>query len=211
MASETQEFQFDMGKFKELVLYICSVSRRDRLGAVKLNKALYYSDMLFYVEEGRPITGATYRRRPMGPTADPLLRALYELERDGSIRVEEVPYFGFRKKEFHPQREPDVGRFNSGELAFAKEVIRFVCEDHTAKEISELSHNPAWEATLSGDVIPYYSAFLMYQTQVSEDSMEASERAAHEIETERRDKGTVDYPTFGSLRDRLQEEQSPSY
>jgi hypothetical protein len=36
-------------------------------GAVKLNKILYYADMLHYAHTGAPITGATYAKRQQGP------------------------------------------------------------------------------------------------------------------------------------------------
>ena len=62
------EIHLNMEKFEEAVHYICSTcTEEDRLGAVKLNKILYYSDMLHYAKTGASITGATYAKRQRGP------------------------------------------------------------------------------------------------------------------------------------------------
>ena len=71
--------QFDLAKLKDVILYACSRCEPSRLGAVKLHKILYFSDMIYYANVGAPLTGATYRKRPMGPTCDQLLATLNEL------------------------------------------------------------------------------------------------------------------------------------
>lgn len=61
-------FKFDESKFKELVLYIATNTSRDpTVGAVELNKILYYSDFIAYKRLGRPITGAAYQKLSEGP------------------------------------------------------------------------------------------------------------------------------------------------
>lgn len=75
--------QFDREKLKAAILYACRRCGPNRLGAVKLHKVLYYSDMLRYVQSGRSITGSTYRKRPLGPTCDQLLGTLKDLQRTG--------------------------------------------------------------------------------------------------------------------------------
>ena len=78
-------FVVDRIKLTEAVcLIIDSCNPRD-FGAVRLHKVLYYSDMLHYLENGAPITGSRYRKRPFGPTCDHLLGVLAELEASCSI------------------------------------------------------------------------------------------------------------------------------
>jgi len=199
MTPKDPQFQFDRAKFKELALYVAWKSRPENLGAVKYNKVLYYADMLHYVMTGHPITGATYRKRERGPTTDQLLPALRDLSSEGAVEINDVPFYGFKKKEYRAQREPELTRFSAEEISLIDDVIQFVCDGHTAKAISELSHNLAWQATKDGDVIPYFTAFLMYPVQVSEAAIEASKGEASEIE-DQRNKAGVEYPLFSDLR-----------
>jgi Protein of unknown function (DUF4065) len=61
----------DMMRLEEAVLFICSTCLPEhQLGAVKLNKILYYSDMLHCAQTGRSITGATYVKRDTGASAE---------------------------------------------------------------------------------------------------------------------------------------------
>ena len=52
----------DWAKFKSAVHYICDKASSDPsvLGAIKLNKVLWYSDLINYLITGKPITGETY-------------------------------------------------------------------------------------------------------------------------------------------------------
>ena len=56
--------QFDRAKLKTVILYVCSRCEPAQLGAVKLHKVLYFTDMLHYAHAGTAVTGATYRERP---------------------------------------------------------------------------------------------------------------------------------------------------
>lgn len=200
MAAEPQHFQFNREKFKELVLYIASHCSPEKLGAVKYNKALYYIDMLRYVETGQPVTGAIYRRRQHGPTTDYLLSAIRDLKAEGALEVSEKPFYGFLKKEYCALRQPDVQKFSGEEIELIDDVVQFVCEDNTAKRISLLSHNLAWESTEPNCEIPYYTAFLMFPMEVSEEAIEQSTKEAADIEAERSNKNTVDYSLLRSVR-----------
>lgn len=200
MARAPQQFQFDRTKFAELALYIAWKCPAEKLGAVKFNKVFYYADMLHYVMTGQPITGATYKRRERGPTTDQLLHALRDLSRDGSLKISEVPFYGFRKMEYRAQREPDLTRFSAEEIALVDDMIQFVCDGHTAKDITELSHNLAWESTEPDHEIPYFTAFLMYPMQVSEAALDAAQSEAPAIEAERQKQNALGYPLFRDLR-----------
>jgi uncharacterized phage-associated protein len=207
MSSERQNFQFDRAKFRELVLYVAGKCPPERLGAVKFNKVLYYSDMLQYVVSGHPLTGASYRKRKHGPTTDSFLSAIRDLCNDNSLETRDVSYFGFAKKEYIALREPDMDRFNAQEISLVDGVIDFVCERHTAKGISELSHNLAWESTKPGNVIPYFTAFLMYPTEVSDVAFELAEQEGSAIEAERQHRpNALEYPLLRSLRASLPEQ-----
>ena len=200
--------QFDRAKLKAAILYICSQCERSQLGAVKLHKALYYADMVHYAQSGAPVTGATYRKRPLGPTADALLPILREMESTGAIRIHEVDYFGFRKKEYEPLEPPQMERFSEKEVTLLDEVIDFVCRNNTAKTISDFSHGMAWEIVDFGDELPYYSALHLFPNQVSLEAMEWAAGAMSDVEAERSQRDPLDYPLFADFRKRILQERS---
>jgi Protein of unknown function (DUF4065) len=197
--------QFDRAKLKAVILYACARCDVSKLGAVKLHKVLYYADMLHYAHLGNPITGATYRKRALGPTCDQLLPTLRELARERSIEIRDADYFGYRKKEYVPLADPEVERFTKAEIALLSDVIDFVCFNNTAKTISEYSHNRAWELAEFGDVLPYHSVFHLFPTQVSPEAMEWASQEVNKIEAEKSDNEAVGGKVFRNLRDRVLE------
>jgi hypothetical protein len=174
--------QFDRAKFKDLVHYICHYCDPSQLGAVKLHKVLYFSDMLYYAATGAPITGAQYVKSQFGPTAASLLPAIRELEQEVRVKVRVTEHFGFRKREYTSTQAPDRSRFNAAELACVDEVIDFVCRNNTARSISEFSHTRAWELAKPGEVLPYFTVFHMFPNEVSSETLEWAESEAREFE-----------------------------
>lgn len=163
--------QFDRDKFKSAVHYICSLMDPSELGAAKLHKTLYFSDMLFYAKSGGAITGARYCKQRFGPVAPYLWTALTELESEGAVEQHEVDFYGFRKKAFIVKSAPDVSRLSQEEKQFIDSVAQFVCRAHTAREISELTHNAVWEAAEMGEEFPYYTALGLFPAEVDEEDI----------------------------------------
>jgi Antitoxin SocA-like, Panacea domain len=161
--------------------------------------------MLHYAHVGTPITGATYRKRAPGPTCDQLLSTLRDLDREGALAVRDADYFGFRKKEYVPLREPEIERLSDSELSLLDDVIEFVCRNNTAKTISDYSHNRAWEMAEFGDVLPYHSVFLLFPTQVSPEAMEWASGEVKKIEAERSHNEAVGSTAFADFRNRILE------
>jgi hypothetical protein len=193
--------QFDRHKLKAVILYTAFTCLPGRLGAVKLHKVLYFVDMLHYADAGVPVTGSTYRKRPLGPTCDQLLPMLTDLCRTGELTIREVDYFGYRKKEYEATESPDVDRLSESERSLLDEVIQFVCYDNSAKAISEFSHNRAWEMVEYGEVLPYNSVFHIFPSQVSLEAMEWADAEVSRIEAEGSTAdsvGTTDYRAFRS-------------
>ncbi len=116
----------DMNKFKMLVHYICwrYSSSPSKLGVVKLNKALWLSDLSAYYALGRPITGTRYIKREFGPVPKPILPVLRELEEDGTLTVRETPCFGKTKKEFIVHRDASDEFMTAAERTIVNENNR---------------------------------------------------------------------------------------
>lgn len=192
--------QFNREKMRAVILRVCHTCAAEDVGAVKLHKVLYYLDMLSYAHERRAITGATYRKRPNGPASDQLLFTLREMERAGDIRISEVDYHGYLKKEFAPLADEPLGVLSDSELSLLDDVIEFVCRHNTARSISEYSHSLPWDMADMGGEIPYRSAMLLFPMQPSPEAFDAVEQGMSEVEAARSQPGTVGLRTLGDFR-----------
>jgi Protein of unknown function (DUF4065) len=197
--------QFDRAKFKDAVLYTCHRCERSQLGAVKLNKVLYFTDMVRYAWAGAPVTGAIYKKRKHGPTTDQLLPALRELVAEQKLQINDVNFFGFTKKEYVALAEPDITRLGKEEIVLLDQVIDFVCSENTAKTISEYSHQTPWEMVDFGQEIPYHSAFLLCPSEVSLEALEWAEAEAKAIADQGARSEQVVYTDGSVFRRRLRE------
>lgn len=146
-------------RLKALVHYMCDrCGDPTKLGATKLNKALWYADTFAYRLLGRTISGEQgYIKRQFGPVPRRILEALRALEAEGAIRVRESDYFGKPKREFISLEPADDSLFSDDELDIVNQVIRVVCDEHTATSISDLSHDIIWAAAGMGEEIPIFA------------------------------------------------------
>lgn len=170
------KYPFDRSKFKEVVHYVCAQCKPNELGNVKLHKILYFSDMIKFVSTGKPMTGVEYQKQQFGPIARYLSSALRELKNEGKIKIEKRDYFGFEKTDYISMKLPQAGLTNE-DVQIINDVIAFVCQ-RSAREISELSHNAAWDAACLGENIPYYSAYGLAPVEVTDADLEIGMREA---------------------------------
>ena len=160
---------FDRSRFKSLVHYICTkCPDPTKLGATKLNKILWFSDTLFYLNHGRPITGETYVKRNYGPVPQNILSVLAELEAEGALEIRETNFHGLQKREFLATGAADPSPFSPEELTLIDDVIDEITNQHTATSISELSHMYCWEAAADSEPIPYHALFAYRRGEITD-------------------------------------------
>ena len=154
-------------KLKTLVHYICDRAPNPRrLGATKLNKILFFSDMEAYLTLGQPIAGEVYIKHQYGPVSKHLEEILEELEGDQAIAIAHASGFHvvtgepFTQQLFVALYRPQLDDFSAEEISIVDEMIRVICMRHTARSISDFSHNIIWESAEIGEEIPYYTAFV---------------------------------------------------
>ena len=143
-----------MDKFKALVhdiIYRCR-SHPHRLGAVRLNKVLWFSDMYAYKHLGQAISGEVYVKRKRGPVPKRVLQALDELQEEGAIRIEEPTHLLDTRK-FYSLHRPRLNVFTEDEETIMTSVLDGVL-GLTANEVSEASHGLAWETAEMSEEIP---------------------------------------------------------
>lgn len=192
--------QFDREKFKDVVHYIVARTEAHELGKVKLHKALYFADMLWFIYKGVALTGAEYRKQPMGPCASHLTWALSALETEGRIKTTKEWYFGYEKYRFTLLAPAELSRLDQDARALLDEAIDFVCRDNTARTISELSHTRAWDLVGMGKVMPYASAMHLLPTEVEEIDIEWAAERASEIAATRSKGASVQRRSFADFR-----------
>jgi hypothetical protein len=179
-----EQIQFDRAKLLDVVHYVCAKIPVEELGRYRLHKILYLSDMLHFTATGRPLTGVEYQKQPFGPMARDLTWALRNLKDNGSLDIKHRDYFGFPKDDFISLRPPDLSRLTAEERRLIDDVADFA-RGRSAREISELSHNAAWEMLAIGDRIPYFTAFYFYPVAITDEDMEWGEEMARKIVADR--------------------------
>ena len=155
------DYEYDEGKFAELLLYAARRLEADPAGgAVKLNKVLFYAEFAHVRAHGRPITGAEYQKLENGPAPRRLLPVRQHLIERGDAELRTETYLGRSQKRLLALREPDESRFSPDELKAVDEALAEL-HGRSATDVSQLSHEEVgWRMVGDGDAIPYEAAYL---------------------------------------------------
>jgi hypothetical protein len=172
--------QFDRQKLKAVIHEVCAQTVSGELGKVKLHKILNFADMTTFVAKGAPLTGVEYQKQQFGPVAKHLGWALRELESEGRIEIRERDYFGFKKFDYRSKQPPEPDRLAEDERQLLTDIVGFVC-GRSAREISELSHNAAWEVAEIGETLPYFTAYLLAPCEVTDEDLAWGMREARAL------------------------------
>lgn len=148
-------------KFRELILYIARKSEGDpRFGSLKLNKLLFYSDFMAYLNLGRPITGQEYFALDNGPAPRYMMRVREQMTRSKEIAVRKRGTLSGTQDRILALREENLTQFTAQEVALVNDVIQF-CVGNTGTELSELTHRfPGWRLAADKETIPYPVALV---------------------------------------------------
>jgi hypothetical protein len=141
-------------KLAELMLYLAEGSKGDpHFGRTKLAFLLFHCDFGAYATFREPVTGAVYRKQPLGPVADQEPDALHDLEASGAAHVAPT------ERWLIPLRPADRAMFDPSELALIDGVI--TRHHGEPVQLSELEREFAgWRYARTGDAIPYYSVLV---------------------------------------------------
>jgi hypothetical protein len=148
-------------KFRELLIFIARRSEGDpRFGAIKLNKLLFYSDFLAYLELGYPITGQPYFALENGPAPRYLVRVREQMVRSKEIAISRKATLSGVQERVLALREPDPNKFKPAEIALVTKILD-ICRGQSGTELSELSHRFAgWRLAADKETIPYEVALV---------------------------------------------------
>ena len=156
-------------KLGALIHYVCEKATDPSvLGAIKLNKVLWYSDTINYLLRGKSITGETYIKRQHGPVPQHVLPAIKELVRTNKIALGRVDHFGYMKNEYIALVQVDKNIFTGSEMSLIDEAFDHVCMKNTAMSISDETHGVIWELAEIGEEIPMHTIFASMAGEVDE-------------------------------------------
>ena len=157
----TQKFQWLM----HYIIHECS-DQPGQLGAVRLNKALWYADVIAFKMNGVSITGETYLKRQYGPVPKHILRTLETLAKQDAIAIVE-PEYKFDTRKFIALSAPPSEALSDDERYIASAVLKAVL-GHNANAISEMSHDVIWQAAIEGEEIPLCATLAAQPGEITE-------------------------------------------
>ena len=160
-------------KLKLLVHYIIARCEDPNiLGSIKLNKALWVSDLWAYVKWDQPITGEHYVKQQFGPVAS-IVGILQELQAEGKIVVRQRDMFGNTKTDYIALVSPEniSQQFTADQMSLIHDAIEFVCLGHTAMGISGKTHDLIWQLAEIGEEIPYEAMWACRLDGVTKDDV----------------------------------------
>ena len=155
--------------FKTLVHYVCDRCTDDptKLGATKLNKILWMSDVLAYVSMGQPITEEHYIKRQFGPVAQTMQPTLENLQQEQSLSIRDDPSSLLTL--YLSLKEPDISGFTAEQISLIDKVISWVVNKHSATSISDFSHAfLAWQVASIGEDIPHSAVYASFPKEIDE-------------------------------------------
>ena len=163
--SAANKTRFQKDKMKHVILYFLEHINNFHLGRTKLMKLLYYVDFDHFEKYGAPVTGAKYRKFPLGPVPDEADDVIAEMEAKGEveqikavsvIRGKPAKYVQNRLISKSAKFNPSL--FTGAEMEVIERVAK-VWEDATATAMTEASHKEApWAGTEDGKMIDYEMA-----------------------------------------------------
>ena len=120
----------------------------------KLQKAMFFADMVGFERTAQSLTGLTYARATHGPVIDRKDEMRYLLAESGIVGFEECGW-----GEVVVPSAPVAQSFTSDERNLIDDVARFVNTFSTASELSDFSHElSCWAEREDGRVIEYPGA-----------------------------------------------------
>ena len=148
---------YKLTKLKEAVHFVCKKMALEprKLGAVKLQKIVWYFEVKSYLFTRQPATGATFTKGEFGPYSIQIGKAVRELVAEDRLYTDTEDFYGNEKARFVGKGSTDASVFSEKEKRWLEEITTDVCENHTAGSISERSHGAIWRMAEYGETIPF--------------------------------------------------------
>jgi len=126
--------------------YVIARSDPGKLGYVRLNRVLWYSDLEHYRWHGISITGLqNYTRTSQGPMADDILWAVSRLVKEGRVAERTVAVADYSRREMVSLAEPNTSPLNVEQIGILEQMTELVVS-FTANRLREVTiSDPLWQ------------------------------------------------------------------
>jgi len=159
-------------KLIEVLRFIAKANVKNmKFGKLKLAKTMFYSDFRAHYALGAPVTGLAYEKRDNGPV---FLVGLWDRIKAGDIenlRIERRATTKRDQERLVSGQDADESVFTQSELAILRTVISELW-DKDSDAVSDESHGSAWNSVKMGQKIPYESAFIAEDVEITEEDVE---------------------------------------
>ncbi|ACN85031.1 Panacea domain-containing protein [Brachyspira hyodysenteriae] len=163
-------------KYETIVHYIInSCDDIRKLGSIKLNKILFYSDCDMFIRKNKTITNDKYIKRQYGPVPKKILTILSNLEKKKKISIRKPSQNRLYDTTlyFSLTDDMDLDILTAEEVSILEHYLKIISNNYTAKEISEISHDRIWELADLGEEIPIYTIHASETEEINADDIEA--------------------------------------
>jgi hypothetical protein len=168
----------DVERLKGLIHYVAwKAGKKDWFGATKLYKVLWFADARQFVLTKKSITGAVYIREKYGPVPKHGKLAREQLQKEGAIRISQED----KLTRIVALRPPDVSIFSEDELKTVDYWIEYIDRHHTAKSISDESHDYAWSIAELGEELPLHAVLANRIREPNDEETARLKRRAKEL------------------------------
>jgi hypothetical protein len=159
---DSAEQQRRWHKLREAVHFVCKkyALQTGKLGAVKLQKVIWYFDVKCTRMNRSSFTGATFTKSEFGPCSRDIEAVLRELAASDRVHADTEDHHGTDKARLIGKGATDLSVFSERELRWLDEISSDICDNHTAESVSERSHGPIWRMAACGEPIPFEAAVV---------------------------------------------------
>ena len=133
-----------------------------KLGSIKLNKILLFTDGILLMKTNKTLTGDAYIKKQRGPVPKNITAVLNKLENENLISIRKGDD---NTRLFFSLKEPDISNLTSVEI---DALLTF-----KAKEISYITHkNKLWELLDLDEEIDLYSYFIAKPSEITKEDVD---------------------------------------
>ena len=145
----------DIERVAAVAHYVIAKADPGKLGYVKLNKILWYSDLEHYRWRGMSMTGLReYLRTAQGPMSQDISRAVARLVKAKKVAERTVTFAKLTRREMISLAAPDFGALDNEQIGILNQTIQIIAP-LSATQLGQITHDDRlWQQVENGEPMP---------------------------------------------------------
>jgi len=161
----------DRAKLKQAVHFICYTAKDLPLGLTRLYKILWFVEKESFLATLSPILGIEFVKGPHGPMPPVAKEICGEIEAEGKIRIVATTMGKYPYVDLQSMKDPDISLLSEDEIHTIRDLTFEICTEHTAKSISDLTHNAIYGMLSMGERYPIEMTLVEKTRKLSPDEL----------------------------------------